>query len=125
MYMKKSNTEAGGKVIEVNESDFDSTLRQSGIPVLVDFYAPWCGPCKMLGPILDSIAAEYAGRISVIKVNVDEAPTLASRFQITGVPTLNLLRGNEVLASFVGIPGSRALKAKLDEYAAAEKAAVS
>jgi len=102
-------------MIELNDLSFEQEVTQAGGPVLVDFYAPWCGPCKMLAPLLDKLAGEYAGRVKFAKVNVDDAQGLASRFQITGVPTLTLFRGPLVLNTFVGVPSARDLKASLDK----------
>ena len=79
-----------------------------------DFYAPWCGPCKMLSPILDSLAGEFAGRVKFVKLNVDEAPELAGDYQITGVPTLILFRGGEAVETMVGMASARALRKMLD-----------
>lgn len=102
-------------VIEVNETNFESEVLRANGAVLVDFYAPWCGPCKMLAPLLDQLAAHYAGRVKFVKVNVDEAPRLALRYDITGVPTVMLFRGGLILDTWVGLPHPRALRARLDE----------
>jgi thioredoxin len=105
-------------IIELDERNFEQEVQQASMPVLVDFYAPWCGPCKMFAPALDSLATEYSGRIKFAKVNVDDAPGLASRFEITGVPTLIAFRGGVVLNTLVGVPSLRELKASLDRLAA-------
>jgi len=100
-------------VAELNETDFDPLLATEGTPAVVDFYAPWCGPCKMIAPLLDSLAEHYSGRIRFYKVNVDESPGLADRFQITGVPTLIFLKEGQVFSSIVGFPPPQELVAKL------------
>ncbi len=104
-------------MMELNDLNFEQEVTRAGGPVLVDFYAPWCGPCKMLAPVLEKLAAEYAGRVKFTKVNVDEAQRLAYRFDITGVPTLILFQGPLVLDTFVGVPSARDLKASLDRAA--------
>jgi thioredoxin len=80
----------------------------------VDFYAPWCGPCKMLAPILEQLAKEFQGRIKFVKANVDDTPELAAAHQITGVPTLALFRGGEPIDALVGMVGPKALKSWLE-----------
>ena len=110
-------------VIEVNDQSFGKEVTQAGGPVLVDFYATWCGPCKMLAPALDKMAVELAGRVKFAKVNVEDAPQLASRFRITGVPTLMVFNGERVLDTIVGAVPPNALKARLEQTAAACSAA--
>ena len=88
--------------IELTNENFDAEVLQSELPVLVDFWATWCGPCMMLGPIVAEVAAEYAGRVKVGKVNVDNAPELAARYGITSIPTLLLFRKGEVAKTSVG-----------------------
>ena len=100
---------------ELNENTFDREVLQSDLPVLVDFYAPWCGPCKMLAPVLDVLAREFEGRANVVKVNVDDAPMLAARYGITGVPTLHFFVQGEAVDEIVGFAAPRALKARLEE----------
>ena len=88
--------------IELTNENFDAEVLQSELPVLVDFWATWCGPSMMLGPIVAEVAAEYAGRVKVGKVNVDNAPELAARYGITSIPALLLFRKGEVAKTSVG-----------------------
>jgi thioredoxin 1 len=108
---------------EIAQSQFETDVLHATSPVLVDFYAPWCGPCRMVAPLLEGLAAEYAGRVSLVKVNVDEAPDLALRYQITGVPTLMLFRNGRVVDTLVGVPSPRALRARLDALVGAAQPA--
>lgn len=103
--------------IEINASNFEQEVIQSREPVLVDFWAEWCGPCKMLGPALDEIAAEQTGRVKVAKVNVDNNPELAARFGIQSIPTLLYFSGGRVLDQTVGAVTKRMILAKLEKLA--------
>jgi thioredoxin 1 len=105
--------------IEINETNFESEVLQADQPVLVDFWAEWCGPCKMLAPALDQIAGEQTGRVKVAKVNVDENPALAARFGIQSIPTLLYFSGGEVKDKSVGVVAKRAIVAKLEQLALA------
>lgn len=105
------------QTIEINETNFESEVLQSNQPVLVDFWAEWCGPCKMLAPALDEIAVEKAGRVKVAKVNVDENPALATRFGIQSIPTLLYFAGGEVKDKIIGAVGKRAIVSKLEKLA--------
>ncbi|MGH7977942.1 MAG: thioredoxin [Limisphaerales bacterium] len=104
--------------IEINLTNFEQNVLQSKQPVLVDFWAEWCGPCKMLAPVLDEIAAEQTGRLKVAKVNVDDNPELAARFGIQSIPALLYFSGGQVRDQSVGVVGKRAIVAKLEKLAA-------
>src|SRR5271170_5413556 len=101
--------------IEINEVNFESEVLQSNQPVLVDFWAEWCGPCKMLAPVLDEIAVEQAGRVKVAKVNVDTNPILAARFGIQSIPTLLYFASGELRDQTIGLTGKRVIVSKLEE----------
>jgi thioredoxin 1 len=101
--------------IEINEANFESEVLRSNQPVLVDFWAEWCGPCKMLAPVLDEIALEQSGRVRVAKVNVDTNPGLAARFGIRSIPTLLYFSGGEVRDQTVGVLGKPAIVSRLEK----------
>jgi thioredoxin 1 len=101
-------------VTEINASSFSTEVLKSPVPVMVDFYAPWCGPCKMIAPLLDTLAGEFKDRVKVVKVNVDDAADLANQYRITGVPTLMLFKNGEATDTMVGAPSSKALRGKFE-----------
>lgn len=89
-------------VKEVTDQDFDAEVLKSDVPVLVDFWAPWCAPCRMLAPTVDQVAAEFTGRAKVVKLNVDDNQETSFRYNIRGIPTLLLFKGGEVRDQIVG-----------------------
>jgi thioredoxin len=93
---------SGGTVQEANAEKFDQTVSSSTVPVVVDFWAPWCGPCRMVSPVLDDIAGKYPGRIKVVKVNSDENPALSQQLGIQGIPTIILFRDGKEIDRLVG-----------------------
>ena len=101
--------------IHINTATFEQAVLQSPVPVLVDFWAPWCGPCRMISPILDEIAREGAGRFLVAKVNVDEEPALMQRFNIRGIPALLFFSGGELRGQIAGLTAKRNIVTKLEE----------
>ena len=105
-------------IVILNESNFDSEVLKSATPVLVDFWAEWCGPCKMLTPVLDELAGEYAGKVKIGKVNVDDNGMLAANYRISAIPALLLFKGGEVIDQAVGLKSKKDLKASLDKAAA-------
>ena len=98
-------------VLHVNEENFEKVINQSQLPVLVDFWAPWCGPCRMLGPILDELAEEDEGKVVIAKVNVDEEMNLASRFNVVSIPTMILFREGRMEERLVGVQPKEKLQA--------------
>ena len=105
-----------GAIVNLSETTFDEEVGASPEPVLVDFWAEWCGPCKMIAPILEEIAAEQAGSIRIAKVNVDKAPDLARRFEVMSIPTLILFDNGVPAKRMVGAKGKPQLLEELAEY---------
>jgi thioredoxin 1 len=100
----------------INEATFNSEVLHSSLPVLVDYAAEWCGPCKMMAPALEESAQHYAGRLTVAKVDVDENQALAARYHVRGIPTLMLFREGQVVASKVGAMSKSQLTAFIDAH---------
>jgi len=101
-------------VKEITGDQFDQEVRQASLPVVADFFATWCPPCKALAPILDRLAAQYTGKIHFVKVNTDEAPDLAAEFGIRGIPTLLFFKNGKVVQTLVGLRSETELKTAFD-----------
>jgi thioredoxin 1 len=102
--------------IHVNDNTFEKTILKSPMPVLVDFWAPWCAPCRMMSPIVDKIAEQYAGRLLVSKVDTDQNPDWAERFRVRGIPTLLFISGGQVLNQQVGVLSYESLQQMVDHF---------
>ncbi|MET0390197.1 MAG: thioredoxin [Polyangiales bacterium] len=105
---------SGEKVITVNDLNFDSEVLKSNIPVLVDFSATWCQPCRAIAPLVDQLAGEYEGRVKVTAVDIDESPATAQKFQIRGVPTLLVIKEGKVVGQQVGAAAKAKIAALMD-----------
>ena len=103
-------------VTPVTDSTFDTEVLMSDKPVVVDFWAEWCGPCRMVSPILEELSAEHGDKISFVKLNVDENPQVAASYRITSIPTLNVYSGGEVVKQIIGAKPKSAILGDLREY---------
>jgi thioredoxin 1 len=105
-------------IVTLTQENFKSEALQSATPVLVDFWAEWCGPCKMIGPVLDELANEYQGKVKIGKVNIDEHQGLAAEYGVRAIPTLLVIKNGQVAEQMVGAKSKRDLKASLDKAVA-------
>jgi len=106
----------GANTLHFTDQDFDKEVLNSDVPVLVDFWAEWCGPCRMMTPTVDALATEYVGRIKVGKLNVDESGGTAMRYNIRGIPTLLLFKGGQIVAQKVGAAGKTDVQKMIDAH---------
>lgn len=109
---------ASSNIITLTKENFESEVLKSQNPVLVDFWAEWCGPCKMIAPILDELADEYTGRITIGKVNIDDHQNLATEYGVRAIPTLLIFQNGQVAEQIVGLRSKRDLKASFDKVVA-------
>lgn len=106
---------ASDKIVTLNQSNFATEVSQASEPVLVDFWAEWCGPCKMIAPVLDELADEYAGRVKIGKVNIDQEQALAGEYNVRAIPTLLLFHQGQVREQIVGMRGKKDLADSFDK----------
>lgn len=99
----------------VTDQDFDAEVLKSSIPVMIDFYAEWCGPCKALGPVVDELSGEYEGKVKIVKVDVDASPETAQKYGVLSIPTLVFVKGGEEVNRLTGALPKDTLASKLDE----------
>ena len=104
------------QIVHISDASFEQKVLQSTLPVLLDYWAEWCGPCRMVAPVLDEIAKEYAGKILVAKLNIDENPATPARFGVRGIPTLMLFKSGNVEATKVGALSKSQLSSFLDSH---------
>lgn len=104
-----------GKIVTISDSEFESSVLQGDKPALIDFWAEWCQPCKMLAPTVEEIAGEYEDKIMVGKLNVDDNPATATKYGIRGIPTLLLFKGGQVVQQLVGVKSKAEIKKVIDE----------
>ncbi len=102
------------RIVHVTDDSFEDEVLKSDLPVLIDYWAEWCGPCKMIAPVLDEIAGKYDGKLKIVKLNIDENPNTPPRYGIRGIPTLMLFKGGEVEATKVGAVSLSQLTAFVD-----------
>jgi thioredoxin 2 len=114
----KTEIRADNKPVTVTDATFAAEVERSPVPVLLDMWAPWCGPCKMIAPVLEELAEEMAGRVRVAKLNVDENPATATRFNVMSIPTLLVLKGGREMERIVGVQPKTEIVRRLERVAA-------
>ncbi len=105
--------------IQVTDANFDAVVLQSQLPVLVDFWAPWCGPCRAIGPVVEELASEYEGKLQIVKMNVDDSPATPGKYGIRAIPTLILFRNGEVVEQVTGAVSKASIVSMIEEKALA------
>lgn len=101
-------------VRHISDAEFESAVLQSAVPVLIDFWAPWCGPCRIVGPIVDELAEQYEGKLSVVKINVDDNPAVAQQFMVSSIPTIMMFKGGQLVDRVLGAMPKAELQKMID-----------
>jgi thioredoxin 1 len=107
---------ASEKIVTFTDGNFDSDVLKAGTPVLVDFWAEWCGPCRAMGPTIDALATDYGEKVTIGKLNVDENPSVTTRYMVRGIPTVMLFKGGELVDQVVGLVDKGSLKQLVDKH---------
>ena len=107
---------ASDKVVTFTDGTFESDVLKAATPVLVDFWAEWCGPCRAMGPAIDALATDYEGKVSVGKLNVDENPSITMKYMVRGIPTVMLFKGGQIVDQVVGLVDKSSLKQMVDKH---------
>ncbi len=103
--------------VQVTDANFEAEILKSGIPALVDFWAPWCGPCRAMGPVIDELATEYDGKVRIVKMNVDDNPATPSKYGIRAIPTIILFKNGEVVEQITGAVSKSSIKDMISQKA--------
>ena len=106
---------AGANTLEFSDQNFESEVLNASTPVLVDFWAEWCSPCKALGPVIDDLANDYVGRVKIGKLNTDHNPSMSVRFSVSSIPTVILFNNGQIVDRFVGLQGKKVFQAAIDK----------
>ena len=112
--IRKRGNEMSEFITEVNDNNFDTEVTSSALPVFIDFWAPWCGPCRMIAPVVDELANEMNGKVKFTKVNIDDSPNVASRFGVMSIPTLLVVKGGQIVGQQVGAVPKGILKSMIE-----------